>query len=83
MPLSCTSMNRWIRYALHMLDHIVNACGQSSDVRRFHRREHADTQLVAPQLAVSGAVDDAVLSQNGKHLTCRNLLVQINSDHCA
>ena len=46
-----------------VLDRPVDAGRERFDVGRLDRREHADAQLVAPQLAVGLDVDDAVGAQ--------------------
>jgi predicted phosphoserine aminotransferase len=43
-----------------VLDHPVDARRQRLHVRRVHRGEHADAQLVATELAIGLRVDDAV-----------------------
>src|SRR6185295_16856616 len=43
-----------------VLDEVVDARREGLDIGRFDGREHADAQLVAPQLAVAVGVDDAV-----------------------
>ena len=47
-----------------MLDDVVDARGERGDVVGLDRREHADAQLVAPELAVALGVDDAVGPQH-------------------
>src|SRR5687767_3640066 len=51
--------------AVQALDDDVDATGQALDIVGIDRREHADAQLVAAELAVAVRVDDAIGAQRG------------------
>src|SRR3954452_9225559 len=53
---------------LQRADDVVDALGERSDVRRIDGGEHADANLVAPELPVALGVDDAVRTQGGAHV---------------
>lgn len=63
-----------------VLDDVIDARGERGHVRRLHRGEHADAQLVAPELAVSGRVYDAVLAQRGDDLFGADRVIQVDGD---
>src|SRR3954447_19500402 len=52
---------------LQLLEHPIDAFDERGDVGRVDRREHADPQLVAAELAVGLGVDDAVGAQRLRH----------------
>ena len=60
------------------LEDPVDAGGQRLDVGGLDRGEHADPQLVAPELAVGLDVDDAVCAQRRRERGRVELLVEVD-----
>ena len=59
-------------------DDVVDADGQRLDVGRVDRREHADAQLVAAELAVAVGVEDAVGPQRGADVVGGDRVVEVD-----
>ena len=63
---------------LQVLDDVVDALGERHDIGRLDRREDADAQLVASELAVSAGIDDSVVAKRLDDLLGADCVIQID-----
>ena len=63
------------------LDAVVEAGGECPRIGRVDGREHADTQLVAAQLAVAVHVEDAIGAQDAVKGVGIDRLVEVDCGH--